>query len=404
MRSNRPKGSGDDAGTPNPPPGDPGVPGAPGNPESSGAPVSGSGSHHSPRRIPDDPVPAGQAPGSEWLRGDGPSSDVVISSRVRLARNFAGFKFVARCTRAEKQDVLQLARTHITGAGLAQNLIWADLTQTSELERNILVERHLISHQHAKGTEPRAAAVSLPDERLAIMVNEEDHLRIQVIRAGLALGHAFAQISDVDDRIESRADFAFSPRWGYLTACPTNVGTGIRVSVMLHLPALKLTGEIEKVKRAAGAMNLAIRGFYGEGSEAIGDLFQLSNQTTLGKCEKDILGEFEHDVVPKVIEYERVARRTLTEKRRVYLEDQLYRAMGVLTHARLMKSDEAMQALSMIRLGACLGVFPGITAHKVHELMLLTQPAHLQRAAKQDLDQSERRIERARLLRRSLGD
>ncbi|MFM9956942.1 MAG: ATP--guanido phosphotransferase [Phycisphaerales bacterium] len=365
---------------------------------------------------------------AEWMRGDGPASDVVLSSRVRLARNLTGFKFVWRCTREERAEIMCAARDHVLagvaggwgvpsdamanpahaaepaggGAG-GTGLAWVDLTEASELERSVLVERHLISQQHAKGTEPRGVAVSVPDERLSIMVNEEDHLRLQVIRGGLSLSDAFAQTSRVDDAIESRTEFAFSPRFGYLTACPTNVGTGIRVSVMLHLPGLKLTGEIEKVKRAANAMNLAIRGFYGEGSEAFGDLFQLSNQTTLGKCEMDILAEFEREIVPKVIEYERVARRTLVEKRRILLEDQVYRAEALLRAARLMKSDEAMQALSMIRLGVCLGLFPSVTLASVHEMMMFTQPAHLQRLVRRPLDQAERRVERARVLRERLG-
>ncbi|MBN8643809.1 MAG: protein arginine kinase [Planctomycetes bacterium] len=345
------------------------------------------------------------AGGAEWLKGDGPSSDVVLSSRVRLARNFAGFRFVARCTKEERSQIARAAKAHALSGEVwhAGGVIWIDLNDTPEIERQVLVERHLISQQHAKGSEPRGVAISVPDERLSIMVNEEDHLRIQVIRAGLALEHAFAQSSQVDDAVEARADYAFSSRWGYLTACPTNVGTGIRVSVMLHLPGLKLTGEIEKVKRAAGAMNLAIRGFYGEGSEAIGDLFQVSNQTTLGKCEKDILAAFEREVIPRVIEYERVARRTLMEKRRLYLEDQLFRAVGALSNARLMKSDEAMQALSMVRLGVCLGFFPRMNLARVHELMLQTQPAHLQRLARKELDQAERRVERARVLREAFS-
>lgn len=365
---------------------------------------------------PGAPAPRASSGGvAEWMSGEGHAADVVLSSRVRLARNFAGFKFVWKCGREERAQIVRLAREHVLGgtvvgagrrgggAGAQPGLMWIDLNDAPELERSVLVERHLISQQHAKGSEPRAVAISVPDERLSIMVNEEDHLRLQVMRAGLALGEAFEQTSAVDDAIEARADFAFSSRFGYLTACPTNLGTGIRVSVMLHLPALKLTGEIEKVKRAAAAMNLAIRGFYGEGSEAFGDLFQVSNQTTLGKCEKDLLAEFERDVIPKVIEYERTARRTLMDKRRVILEDQLFRAQAVLRAARLMKSDEAMQALSMIRLGVCLGVFQNTTLAAVHELMLLTQPAHLQRLAGKPLDQAERRVERARLLRERLS-
>lgn len=363
-------------------------------------------------RAAGDPAPLGGRLGapdhgtpmiSEWLRADGPESDVVASSRIRLARNFAGFKFVSRCSRQDRVEVLRLAQPCIASAAAPREVTWVDLSEATELERVVLVERHLISQQLAKGSEPRAVAITAPDERLSVMVNEEDHLRIQVIRAGLALDDAFEQINSVDDRIDAAADYAFSARWGYLTACPTNVGTGIRVSVMLHLPALKLTGEIEKVKRAAGAMNLAFRGFFGEGTEDMGDLCQLSNQTTLGKCERDILTEFEHGIIPRVIEYERMARRTLMEKRRIILDDQLHRARALLSSARLMKSGEAMQALSMVRLGACLGVFTDVTIARVHELMLLIQPGHLQRASGRPLDQAERRAERASLLRRSFG-
>ncbi|HBS30018.1 MAG TPA: protein arginine kinase [Phycisphaerales bacterium] len=341
--------------------------------------------------------------GAEWLRGEGKASDVVMSSRIRLARNFAGYPFVNRATREDRRQIMARARRDILESALSPQMMWVDLNEVSSLERSVLVERHLISKQHAKGEEPRAAAVSSPDERLAIMVNEEDHLRIQVIRGGLSLREAFAQIRAVDDRIEQRSDFAFSPRFGYLTACPTNVGTGLRVSVMLHLPGLKLTGEIEKVRRAAKGMSLAVRGFYGEGSEAVGDFFQISNQTTLGRSEEEILSDFEGNIIPKVIEYERLARRSLLDKRRTILEDKVFRSLGTLTHARLLKSDEALELLSYVRLGAVLGVVPGLKPEAVNQLILLTQPAHLQKVTGTDLDQAARRIERATIIRQHLG-
>ena len=337
--------------------------------------------------------------GTEWLKAKGPGSDVVISSRVRLARNFAGFPFPAKASRVECVQVLELAERHILGSQLAPKIMWIDLNELPELERNVLVERHLVSKQHARGERPRAVAVTSPDEQLSIMVNEEDHLRIQVMRSGLALGEAFAQIDEADDRIEGMTDFAYSARFGYLTACPTNVGTGIRVSVMLHLPALKLTGELEKVRRAAKAMSLAVRGFYGEGSDAVGDFFQISNQTTLGKSEQDLLRDFEQNVIPKVVEYERLERRNLLERRRLFLEDNIFRALGTLQNARLLKTDEAMQLLSFVRLGVFLEVIDSVDAGLVSQLTPLVQPAHLQKLMKRPLDQAERRAERASLIR-----
>jgi len=341
--------------------------------------------------------------GIVWLKGEGPRSDIVMSSRVRLARNFAGFPFVNRCKRTDRSQVLDLAKRHLLDLQLSPQLLWIELIGLPQLERSLLVERHLISTQHSKGEEPRAVAVSTPDETLSIMVNEEDHLRIQVIRSGLALSEAFEQIDAIDDRIEDRIDFAYSPRFGYLTACPTNVGTGIRVSVMLHLPGLRITGEIEKVKRAAESMCLAVRGFYGEGSEAVGDFFQLSNQTTLGKSERAVLQDFEHRIIPKIIEYERLARRSLMEKRRHILEDQVFRALGTLRYARQLKADEALQLLSLARLGVHCGLLPDVNPSTINELILLVQSAHLQKAIRREIDQAERRIERARLVRSRIG-
>lgn len=340
---------------------------------------------------------------SEWLRADGPSAEIVVSSRVRLARNFAGFPFPSRASRDDRRHVVEYAERHVMRAGLAPRMTWIELGDVPALERSVLAERHVISRQHAKCEIPRAVAVSTPDERLAIMVNEEDHLRIQVVRAGLALSECFTQINEADDRIEANADYAFSPRFGYLTACPTNVGTGIRVSVMMHLPGLKLTGEIEKVRRAAKGMSLAVRGFYGEGSEAVGDFFQLSNQTTFGKSEADLLHEFEGNIIPKVVEYERIARRTMLERRRAILEDRVFRALGTLAHARLLKSDEALELLSAVRLGVVAGLLKTPDLVTVNRLMLLTQPAHLQKHLGRELDQAARRVERATMVRAMLA-
>jgi len=350
-------------------------------------------------------------PVTEWLRGEGPCNDVVMSSRVRLARNLAGFPFMLKASRPVRERILEACHQQIVRAAIGERMLWINLHQTASQERTLLVERHLISQQLARGKqaggqgsveEPRAVAVALPHERIAIMVNEEDHLRMQAIRSGLALGDALADVDRVDDAIEQGVDFAFSARFGYLTACPTNVGTGIRLSVMLHLPALRLTGEIEKVKRAAQDMSLAVRGFYGEGSDAAGDFYQISNQTTLGKAERTLLKEMEGEIVPRVVEYERAARRALLAKRRTYIEDQVYRAYGLLTHARMIATEEAMQALSMVRLGAVGGMLSGVDQRVANQLMLLIQPAHLQTAVEKTLDQDQRRVWRANLIRSRL--
>lgn len=353
--------------------------------------------------------------GAAWLRGDGESHDVVMSSRVRLARNLAGRPFATKATRRDRVETMQVCRDCVMNAGLAEKIIWVDIHGSPALERQLLVERHLISKNHGKGRganpneDPRGVAISVPDERLAIMVNEEDHLRLQAIRSGLALSDAWSDVDSADDKIESRLTYAFSSKFGYLTACPTNVGTGLRMSVMLHLPGLRLTGEIEKVKRAATDMALAVRGFYGEGSEPVGDLFQISNQATLGKSEAQVLHELERQIVPRVVEYERLSRRELLAKRRVGLEDQVWRAWGMLSSARLLTTEEAMGALSLLRLGVSMGLLRGAgplgdgpTMRVVNQLMLLAQPAHLQRAVGRELDQEQRRAARATLVRTKL--
>src|SRR5205814_6425200 len=220
-------------------------------------------------------------------------------------------------------------------ANISPQTLYVDLENAPEMDRLLLVERHLISKPHAAAEGARGVAIG-ENETLSIMINEEDHLRLQVLRSGLQLEEAWEQINQVDDLLESKLDYSFHPRFGYLTACPTNVGTGIRVSVMLHLPALKLTGEIEKVFRAAKDMRLAVRGLYGEGTEATGDFYQISNQSTLGKSEEDIISDFKHLVIPKIIEYEQHARRTLLNDRTIALDDKVCRARRTLRTARPM--------------------------------------------------------------------
>jgi len=343
---------------------------------------------------------SGEASG--WLRDDGPENDVVLSSRVRLARNLAGYPFLTGASGHQQNELLSRCQQRILDANLSPQILWVDLPQSSRLDRQLLAERHIISQQHSQADHPRGVAVS-SDENMAIMVNEEDHLRIQSLRSGLELESAYMVADEVDNRLEQVLEFAYSSRFGYLTACPTNVGTGIRVSVMLHLPGLKLTGEIEKVRRSAKDMHLAVRGFYGEGTEAMGDLFQVSNQTTLGRNEEQVLEDFGAVVIPQMIEYERAARQALQAKRSAVLDDKVFRALGTLTHARLLGGEDALHLLSYARLGVALGRISDIDLSTINELYLLTQPAHLQKMAGEPLDEPERRELRARFVRQRLG-
>src|SRR5947209_1002683 len=338
----------------------------------------------------------------EWLRGNGPMSEIVISSRIRLARNVAGFPFLTRCSRHQRQSVETKVRETILGAGIAPQMLYVDLDAAPEIDRQLLVERHLISKPHASAEGARGVAVG-QNETVSIMVNEEDHLRIQVLRSGLQLEEKWEEINRIDDALESKLDSSFNPRFGYLTACPTNVGTGIRVSVMLHLPALKLTGEIEKVFRAAKDLRLAVRGLYGEGTEATGDFYQISNQTTLGKTEDEIISDFKHVVIPKIIDYEHHARKTLHNDRTVALDDKVSRALGLLRSARLIASEETLQLLSHLRMGVNLARVKDIDIRTINELFLLTQPAHLQKIQGKKLEGDVRRAARADFIRSKLN-
>ena len=338
----------------------------------------------------------------EWLRGVGPMHDVVISTRARLARNLAGMPFLSKCTPAQQKEVEAKVRREILASGISEKTFYVDIAAAGELDRKLLVERHLISRQHADAQHPRGVAVS-DTETIAIMVNEEDHLRMQALRSGLQLTAALENITRIDDLLERRLDYAFHSRYGYLTACPTNVGTGLRVSVMLHLPAMKMTGEIEKLFRAAQDMHVAVRGLYGEGTEPAGDFFQVSNQTTLGKTEEQIVTEFLEQIIPRFIEYERRARKALLKHKAAAVEDKVHRSLALLRSARLISSEETMYLLSLVRIGINLELIQDVDLKTVNELFLLTQPAHLQRILGREMPPPERGEARALFIRQRLG-
>jgi protein arginine kinase len=338
----------------------------------------------------------------EWLRGTGPESDIVISSRIRLARNLATLPFTNRASAHQKADMEVLLRERIAKLEAAAPLTYISVASLSPLDRQFLVERQLISREIAAAEGPRGVAF---DERetVSLMVNEEDQLRLQVMRSGLSLDEAWQDIDKVDDLLEQKVTYAFSEEFGYLTACPTNVGTGMRASVMLHLPALGWTKQIEKVFRALQKINLAVRGLYGEGSRASGDFYQISNQVTLGKSESVILTEI-REVIPEIIKYERHARSTLLRENRQALQDKVSRAYGTLCSATMMTSEETMDLLSSVRLGINLALLDDVTIVTVNELFIQTQPAHLQKLMGNLLDGEERNSARARYLRTRLRE
>lgn len=339
--------------------------------------------------------------GGEWLRGGGPRSEIVISSRVRLARNLAGFPFAQRAQDDQRAEIVARARPALEALALGARSLWADLEHADKTESRFLVERHLISRELESGKGPRGALFG-SDEVVSVMVNEEDHLRIQAVRTSLALETAFADARRADMGLEGRLPYAVSPRYGYLTACPTNAGTGMRASVMLHLPALVQMKQVDKVFQAASRTGLAVRGFNGEGTPAMGDLYQISNQVTLGKSEEDILASL-MEMLPRILDYEERCRQELATRGRLKLEDKVHRALALLRAARTISSEEAMQHLSHVRLGVVLGVLPGLELPRVNELFVLSQPAHLQKLEGRPLEPEERDQRRASFLRARLA-
>jgi protein arginine kinase len=337
----------------------------------------------------------------EWLRGTGPDSDIVISSRIRLARNLAQFSFPSRADEDTKTQIEETLRSKIDQLRIGTKLSYVDVARLETLDRQFLVERQLISREHAESHGSRGVGIG-DEENLSVMINEEDHLRMQVLRSGLALEDCWNAINKLDDAIEEHVTYAFSDQLGYLTACPTNVGTGIRVSVMLHLPALVLTKEIQKVFQALQKISLAVRGLYGEGSQAMGDFYQISNQITLGKGEEQLINEI-RDVVPNIISYERKVRDALVKQNRQGLHDQVSRAYGILKNAQTISSEETMHLLSSVRMGINLGLIDDLQIPTVNELFIHTQPAHLQKLRREHLKSAERNAARAAYLRQRLN-
>lgn len=341
-------------------------------------------------------------PLTAWMEKPGPESDILLSSRIRLARNIGIIPFPNRSTEPQLQDVAETVQRSVGDLNkeIKGSFLFLNLEKLSPLERFVLVEKHLISPNHAQEAKNRGLLIR-EDGAISIMINEEDHLRIQCIFPGHQLEQAWSLANKVDDVLEMKIDFAFSERHGYLTSCPTNVGTGLRASVMLHLPALVITNQISRVLSAVSQLGLAVRGLYGEGTEAIGNIYQISNQITLGFSEMEIIDNL-HGVATQIIEQERLARARLLKQSKDQLADRVFRAYGILSHARIISSQEAMQLLSDVRLGVDLQIIGQLDTKIFNELLVKTRPNFLQKLAHRDLDAMGRDVMRAEIIREQL--
>lgn len=337
---------------------------------------------------------------SEWLKGTGPSSDIVISSRIRLARNLSRIPFPNWASSEQTQDITEIVAKAIEKVDYLKNALYLKLAEVDNLDKQFLIERHLMSYEHAQKSNHKAVVIE-PEEIVAIMVNEEDHLRIQVMQSGLNLFEAWNIITKIDDQLSQMMTIAFSQEWGYLTACPTNTGTGMRGSIMLHLPALVMTRQINRVLQAIAKLSFTTRGLYGEGTQASGNFFQVSNQVSLGHSE-DMIIENINGLIRQIIEQESQSRNSLLTQNRAFLEDKIWRSYGTLENAFIINSDETIELLSMVRLGVDLKIIQNIDRGVINELFILIQPAHLQKMVNRKLTTQERDIKRAEIIRERL--
>lgn len=339
---------------------------------------------------------------SEWLKGVGPNSDIVISSRIRLARNLAQMPFSHWANKKQSRQVLEMVEEAVSKIDYLRNTKVFTLAAMDNLDKQFLIERHLMSYEHAQRTNSKAVIVD-SEEIIAIMVNEEDHIRLQVMQSGFNLFEAWNIINKIDDCLAKELPFAFSPEWGYLTACPTNTGTAMRGSVMLHLPGLVMTRQINNILAAIAKLSFTTRGLYGEGTQASGNFFQISNQVSLGRSEEEIIENI-NGLLRQVIEQEKQARQTLLNQDSFLLEDKIRRSFGILKSAHIISSQETIELLSLVRLGCDLGMIRDIDRRTINELFIITQPAHLQKLEDKKLSPRERDVKRAELIRQKLNE
>jgi protein arginine kinase len=344
--------------------------------------------------------------GLSWLDASGPHSDIVLSTRVRLARNLQGQPFGPRAGNGERERIYEQVRRAVDSGSILKGGVALDLADLSTLSRQVLLERHLISRELAgerRDHPPRGAGLVLgTGDVLGVMVNEEDHLRLQSLYSGLRLREAHQAVDRLDEELGTQLAFAYHHEFGYLTSCPTNAGTGMLASILVHLPGLVLTKEIGKVLQGINQVGLTVRGLYGEGSEVVGNFFQVSNQTTLGRSEEDLVDHLQ-TMVSRVIEYEVQARDVLMRDAPTVIEDKIWRAYGLLRYARSLSFEEVMNLLSGVRLGVSSKLLPGLSVYTLNKIMIYTQDAHLEQAAGRSLTDAESDLHRATYVRRILA-
>jgi protein arginine kinase len=343
--------------------------------------------------------------GLGWLEASGPHADIVLSTRVRLARNLQGHAFSTRIRENERQQIYDEVRRAADQSNIKGGVA-LDLSSLTPLSRRVLLERHLISKELAgEGTEHPARGAGLlvgPRDTIGVMINEEDHLRLQALLSGLRVKDAYQRVDQLDEDLGAHLPFAYHPEYGFLTSCPTNVGTGLRASILIHLPGLVLTKEIGRVLQGISQLGLTFRGLYGEGSEVVGNFFQVSNQTTLGRSEEDLIEHLEK-IVGKVIRYEQDARSVLLRDAPSVIEDKIWRAYGLLRYARSLSFDEVMNLLSGVRLGVSMNLLSGLRVYTLNKIMIYSQSAHLEQAAGRPLSEAEGDLHRASYVRRILA-
>jgi len=353
--------------------------------------------------IPEGPKIEGQ--GLDWLDHVGPEHEIVVSTRVRLARNIQGYSFTSHATGEEREALLHKIRSAAQATSVLGNVDVWEMAELDASDRTLLLERHLVSRELIAGEDgeaPRGSALALGDHKaLGVMINEEDHLRLQTLRGGFQLVDAWRDLDQLDEEMGVRLPFAFHHEFGFLTSCPTNVGTGLRASVLIHLPGLVLTKHIHKVLEGMGQLGLTYRGLHGEGSKIVGNFFQVSNQTTLGKTEADLIDQLE-SLVSRVIGYEKQARSRLLQEAPNVLEDKVWRAYGILSNARSLPFEEMMNLLSGVRLGVSLKLLKSPSVEMISRVMIQAQTAHLERAARRRLDETDADVFRAQYVREAL--
>lgn len=337
----------------------------------------------------------------KWLDGSGKNSDIVISSRVRLARNLRDFSFPNRAPTRVLNQVLTIVKDCYRKVVDLNDAILVVINELDELDRQFLMERRLVSPDFVKSDKPCGLIIG-KDELISIMINEEDHLRVQSIQSGLELDKAWQTIHTIDDALANPLNFAYSDQFGYLTACATNTGTGMRASVFINLPALAIAEKIDKIIHEIAPSEVAVRGFYGEGSDILGNIFQVSNQMTLGKTEQSIINRISN-MAEQLISVELKAREKILQQESIIIEDKVARAIGTIKHAKMINSAECVSVLSLLRLGVALELIDYIDEKILNELLVLIQPAHLQKLHGRNLNSRDRDILRIKLIRKRLN-